>query len=163
MRRPLRPLLALLVSVLAVVLTAPLAVAACPRYGTTTVISAQEGCGPAGLTLSARWSRVRDVITVRSVLVDNDDRFAPMAPSLSVVADGVLAYAGPNGHGRIGDGRDYEWVRGFELNAAGVQVPIGASDLNPQGWRPVSGKALVIRAVLGEARYCTAVLSLPTR
>ena len=162
MRRPLRPLLALLVSVLAVVLTAPLAVAACPRYGTTTVISAQEGCGPAGLTLSARWSRVRDVITVRSVLVDNDDA-VPLVPSLSVTADGVLAYAGPNGHGKVGDGKDYEWVRGWELNRDGVRVPIGASDLNPTGWRPVTGKALVIRAVLGEARYCTAVLSLPTR
>ena len=162
MRRPLSPLLALLVSVLAVVLTAPLAVAACPRYGTTTVISAQEGCGPAGLTLSVRWSRVRDVITVRSVLVDNDDA-VPLVPSLSVTADGVLAYAGPNGHGKVGDGKDYEWVRGYELNAAGARVPIGASDLNPLGWRPVSGRDLAIRAVLGEARYCTAVLSLPVR
>ncbi len=157
-----RPILTLLVSVLAVVLTAPQAIAACPRYGTTTVISAQEGCGPAGLTLSARWSRVRDVITVRSVLVDNDDAM-PLVPSLSVTADGVLAYAGPNGYGKVGDGRDYEWIKGFELNAAGESVPIGASDLNPQGWRPVSGRELVIRTVLGEARYCTVVLSLPTR
>lgn len=156
-----RSLLALLVSLLAVVLTAPAALAACPRWGTTTVVSTQEGCG-SGLTLSVRWSRVRDVITVRSVLVDNDDA-VPLVPSLSVTADGVLAYAGPNGHGKVGDGKDYEWVRGYELNAAGARVPIGASDLNPLGWRPVSGKALVIRAVLGEARYCTAVLSLPTR
>ena len=156
-----RPILTLTLSVLAVVLMVPQALAACPRYGTTTVVSTQEGCG-SGLTLSVRWSRIRDVITVRSVLVDNDDA-VPLVPSLSVTADGVLAYAGPNGHGKVGDGKDYEWVRGWELNRDGVRVPIGASDLNPTGWRPVTGKALVIRAVLGEARYCTAVLSLPTR
>lgn len=157
-----RSIVTVLAALLAVVLAAPQALAACPRYGVTTVISAQEGCGPAGLTLTARWSRVGDRIRLVSVLVDNDDAL-PLVPSLSVTADGVLAYAGPNGHGRVGDGRDYEWVRGYELNAAGESVPIGASDLNPLGWRPVSGKALVIRAVLGEARYCTAVLSLPTR
>lgn len=157
-----RSIVTLLAALLAVVLAAPQALAACPRYGVTTVVSAQEGCGPAGLTLSARWSRVGDRIRLVSVLVDNDDGL-PLVPSLTVTADGVLAYAGPNGHGHVGDGRDYEWVRGYELNAAGESVPIGASDLNPLGWRPVSGRELVIQTVLGEARYCTAVLSLPTR
>ena len=157
-----RPILTLTLSVLAVVLMAPQALAACPRATTHTVVSAQEGCGPAGLTMTVHTTQHRGVTTVRRVLVDNDDAL-PLVPSLSVTADGVLAYAGPNGHGKVGDGKDYEWVRGWELNRDGVRVPIGASDLNPTGWRPVTGKALVIRAVLGEARYCTAVLSLPTR
>ena len=153
-------------AILAVLLTCALLGVAIPsaeaasRWRTTTVVSTQEGCGPAGLTLTATWRPTRSGVLLRSVLVDNDDRYAPMVPSLSVTADGVLAYAGPNAHGRVGDGLDYEWIRGWERNVDGVRVPIGASDLNPRGWRPIAGRQLVIRTVLGEARYCTATLTL---
>ncbi len=122
---------------------------AASRWRTTTVVSTQEGCGPAGLTLTATWRPTRSGVLLRSVLVDNDDRYAPMVPSLSVTADGVLAYAGPNGHGRVGDGLDYEWIRGWERNVDGLRVRLGSpvSEVRHAAGLHVDGESVVAAAL----------------
>lgn len=136
---------------------------ACPSraWQTSRVTSTQEGCGAAGLTVSASWRLTRAGVELRSVLADNDDAFR-ITPSLSVTSSTAgLLYSGPNGHGRVGDGLDYEWTRGHERNADGVRVRIGASDNNPDGWRTLKAPDTTIRVVVGEARYCAVTLTLP--
>lgn len=156
----LRRLSALVLAFLLAVVGATPA-AACPRYQVTTVRSTMEGCGAQGLTVSAVWRQSRAGVVLESVLADPDATLGFFPLSLAVMdADNSPRYAGPNGHGLVGDGVDYEWVRGHERNSAGVRVPIGASDLNPRGWRPISGKSLRVVVVLAEARYCHAEIMI---
>ena len=64
----------------------------------------------------------------------------------------------------VGDGVDYEWTRGWELNGSGERVRIGASGLNPGGWPRdgVRGSTLLVQ-VTSETpeRQCRVELVLP--
>lgn len=130
---------------------------------TTTVTSTQEGCGPEGLRMEVTWRPLLSgKVEVRSVLVDNDDSGPLLTPYLSAVDEaGTLRYAGPNGHGRVGDGKDYLWTAGWEENSAGELVRIGASDWNGRGWTAIRGESLTVRASWGGARYCEAAVTIP--
>lgn len=130
------------------------------RQVVTSTHSPMEGCGADGLSVDAIWTPSgKNKIRLKSVFVDNTDNH--MFTYVSVTnAKGVLVYAGPNGHGQVGDGKDYNFEKGFERNSEGVVVPIGASDLNPLGWKPFVSESFTVRVTSGEWRYCNATIQL---
>lgn len=153
----MRAALSLLLAALLTMTGAPLAEAH-SRWQTVTAASTQEGCH---LTVTATYRTDRRGIVLDSVLAEglNGWRVA-----LGVMAaDGRTVYAGPVGHGRVGDGIDYLWTAGWERNSDGAKVRIGASDLNPRGW-PSSGYTakggFTLTVSAPEYRYCGVTLEV---
>ena len=132
------------------------------RWTVATVRSSQPGCGLAA-TVTYRTDARRVVIVDR--VLATGLRGAPV--SLSIATGGprwaALRYIGPNGHGVVGDGVDYEWTAGWERNAAGERVRVGASGRNPDGW-PRAGfreRDLLVQVTTEAARSCRVELVLP--
>ena len=152
----------LLSGLLAVVLSvvgAPVAHAA--GWVTRTVVSSQPGCA---LAVTVTYRVDSRGVTLDRVLATG---LNGASPNLVVATGGprwaALRYIGPNGHGLVGDGVDYEWTYGTETNADGARVPIGASDSNPQGWphHGYTSRSFEVRVTAPEMRYCGVVLQLP--
>ncbi len=135
------------------------AAAAEPAETVTTETSDQPGCGPDGLTVDAIWTDADDGVELLEVFVDGPDGSRPFL-SVTDTATGDLAYSGPAGYD-VGDGADYLFTEGWEqTNDGGEWVRIGASDTHP-GWVPLTGDGYTVRAVVGEALYCSATLTVP--
>ncbi len=152
-------LLAVLSLLVAAVMVPTPAMAAGTRWRTASVASHQEGCR---LVVKATYSvDARGNINLDKVLASGLQGFGPAL----ALRDGAgrWVYLGPNAHGRVGDGVDYEWTYGTETNADGVRVPIGASDSNPQGWphHGYTSRSFEVRVTAPEMRYCGVVLQLP--
>ena len=133
------------------------------RWKVATVRSSQPGCGLAA-TVTYRTDARRVVIVDR--VLATGLRGAPV--SLSIATGGPrwssLLYTGPNGRSTVGDGVDYEWTRGWELNGSGERVRIGASGLNPTGWpkHGVRGSTLLVQVPAETPeRQCRVELVLP--
>ena len=152
----------LLSGLLAVVLSvvgAPVAHAA--GWVTRTVVSSQPGCA---LAVTVTYRVDSRGVTLDRVLATG---LNGASPNLVVATGGprwaALRYIGPNGHGLVGDGVDYEWTSGWERNAAGERVRVGASGRNPAGW-PRAGfreRDLLVQVTTEAARSCRVEVVLP--
>ena len=132
------------------------------RWKVATVRSSQPGCGLAA-TVTYRVDSRRVVILDRVLATGLDGAVATLAVASGAPRYAALLYLGPNGHGRVGDGVDYEWTRGWERNADGAKVRIGASGKNPDGWPKdgVRGRDLLVQVTVEGARQCRAEVVLP--
>ena len=132
---------------------------ACRRSATRTAvfISTQEQCS---LRVSVDYTLSRGKTTVKTVLAEGGMQGLRSNFSLVLSEDGKTLYAGP-GPG-VGDGRDYLWTSGWEPNADGKSVRIGASTVSPSGWPRggITGTKLT-GYVSAQPTYCTLRFTLP--
>ena len=132
---------------------------ACRRSATRTAvfISTQEQCS---LRVSVDYTLSRGKTTVKTVLAEGGMQGLRSNFSLVLSEDGKTLYAGP-GPG-VGDGRDYLWTSGWEPNADGKSVRIGASTVSPQGWPRAGFTGTKLAGfVSAQPTYCTLRFTLP--
>lgn len=132
---------------------------ACRRSDVRTAvfISTQEQCS---LRVSVDYTLSRGKTTVKTVLAEGGMQGLRSNFSLVLSEDGKTLYAGP-GPG-VGDGRDYLWTSGWEPNADGKSVRIGASTVSPQGWPRAGFTGTKLTGyVSAQPTYCTLRFTLP--
>ena len=132
---------------------------ACRRSDVRTAVfvSTQEQCD---LRVSVDFVVSRGKTTIRSVYADGGMDGLRSNFSLVLSEDGKTLYAGP-GPG-VGDGRDYLWTSGWEPNADGKSVRIGASTVSPQGWPRAGFTGTKLAGfVSAQPTYCTLRFTLP--
>lgn len=132
---------------------------ACRRSDVRTAvfISTQEQCS---LRVSVDYTLSRGKTTVKTVLAEGGMQGLRSNFSLVLSEDGKTLYAGP-GPG-VGDGRDYLWTSGWEPNADGKSVRIGASTVSPQGWPRAGFTGTKLAGfVSAQPTYCTLRFTLP--
>ena len=132
---------------------------ACRRSDVRTAVfvSTQEQCS---LRVSVDYTLSRGKTTVKTVLAEGGMQGLRSNFSLVLSEDGKTLYAGP-GPG-VGDGRDYLWTSGWEPNADGKSVRIGASTVSPQGWPRAGFTGTKLAGfVSAQPTYCTLRFTLP--